>query len=1133
MKQESKIASPADRIANLSPAKQELLAQRLRERGQQSSRTPLISRRSRPDSPAPLSFDQERLWFLQQLNPGSTVYNAPGGVILNGPLNVPALEQALGEIIRRHEALRTFFPMIDGWPVQAVTPATSFKLPIVDLSGLPETDKHQQVRRLAKAEEQRPFDLAKGPLIRTTLLRLSSEEHVVLQTAHHIICDAWSRDLMDRELSILYQAFSGGNPSPLPSLTIQFPDFAAWHRERLQGEFLEKLLSYWRQQLAGAPALLELHTDRPRPPVQTYHGRVESLGLPESLLKSLQSLSRSEGVTLFMTMMAAFKALLYRYTGTSDISLGTPIGGRNQLETEPLVGLFLNTLVLRTVFNGALSFRQLIKRVSETALGAYAHQELPFEKLIAEVQPERALSHTPLFQVLFDLQKPTRTGLDFSGLRFSPLASDARVSKFDLSLFITEQPDGLTATFQYNVDLFEQTTIRRMLEHFRSLLEACAEDPDRRLSALTLSTGIERRQLIEAWNETQVDYPQESLLHQLFEAQVERTPDAQALMLEGQSLTYRELNSRANQLAHYLRQLGVGPEVIVGICVERSPEMVVGLLGILKAGGAYLPLDPGYPLERLAYMLEDSRVRVLLTQQKLAADLPSDATRVLELDVGWKLFANESTQNLESGVASTNLAYVIYTSGSTGQPKGAMISHHGIRNRLLWMQQQYQLDSGDRVLQKTPFSFDVSGWEFFWPLITGACLVMARPEGHKDSAYLIELIKTKRITTLHFVPSMLAVFLEHDGIPRRSSLRRVMCSGEALSLELQERFFERIDAELHNLYGPTEASIDVTFWPCQAKPEPPRRTVPIGYPIANTQIYILDHYLEPSPVGVPGELHIGGDGLGRGYLNRPALTAEKFIPHPFSDGPGQRLYRTGDLARYHADGVIEYLGRLDYQVKIRGFRIELGEIESILSQQNGVAKVVALAREDEPGDKRLVVYLVADRSYPMDINGLRGVLKEQLPDYMMPAAFVVLDEMPLSPSGKINRQALPIPDQSRPALKLAYQAPLTNAEQTIAAIWRELLKVEKVGTTDNFFELGGHSLLMVKAYAKLREAFDCELSILDLFRFPTIGALAGHLNRNESQAAQFPSEEREMAKLKQGKDRLRQLKQKGRVSKDW
>jgi amino acid adenylation domain-containing protein len=723
------------------------------------------------------------------------------------------------------------------------------------------------------------------------------------------------------------------------------------------------------------------------------------------------------------------------------------------------------------------------------AIEAYVHQDLPFEKLV-ELQSSRDLSYNPLFQAMFVLQNTA------SELTWKTLEVDSGTAKFDLLLSMMDSKSGLTGTLEYNTDLFNADTIARMLGHFQTLLESIAANPDWKISELPLLTPTECQTLLLEWNNTQVNYSTDVCIHQMFEQQVEKTPEAIALIFENQQLTYRELNSRANKIAHYLQQLGVQPEVLVGICIERSIEMVVGLLAIVKAGGAYLPLDPAYPKERLAFMLADAQVPLLLTQQHLAQELPLHQAQVVCLDADGQVIANESSENPVSGVKPENLAYVIYTSGSTGKPKGVMNTHLGLCNRLLWMQDTYQLTVADSVLQKTPFSFDVSIWEFFWPLFTGASLVLAKPAGHQDSAYLVQLIGKQQITTVHFVPSMLQAFLEESELERCQSLKHVICSGEALPFELQERFFQRLDADLQNLYGPTEAAIDVTFWHCQPGSE--RQLVPIGRPIANTQIYLLDRHLQPVPIGVPGELHIGGVGLARGYLNQPDLTNEKFIPNPFE--AGKHLYKTGDLARYRPDGNIEFLGRIDHQVKIRGFRIELGEIEAVLGQHPQVRETVVAARESLLSDRCLVAYVVPDSDTAPLAHELRDYLKERLPEYMVPSAFVVLDALPLTPNGKVDRRALPVPDTFRPELAATYQAPQSDVEKTITQIWQAVLNLDKVGIHDNFFDLGGHSLLMLQVNNKLRTVLHRDVSVVALFQHPTIYSLAQYLSQQQQPA---------------------------------
>lgn len=906
----------------------------------------------------PQSFAQQRLWFLAQLFPNNPFYNIPMVISIKGLLNPLILEKSLNEIIDRHEVFRTNFDTLDGQPIQNITATSTLSLKLQNLSS---NQQEVEIQKLAFEESQKPFDLKQDLLIRAKLLQLKDFDHVLLLTMHHIISDGWSLGILIQELSEIYQAFSTASSPLLPKLNIQYADFAVWQRQKLQGEFLETQLTYWKRQLAAAPSILNLPTDRPRPTVPTFQGETFSFVVSPQLTTKLKALSNRSGTTLFMTLLTAFKVLLHRYTGETNIVVGSPVAGRNRADIEGLIGFFVNTLILHTDVSGNPTFRTLLNQVREVALGAYAHQDVPFEKLVDELSPTRDLSHMPLFQVAFALQDtPEINQLQFSGLTLNSLDYDIGTTRLDLEFHLWERSESIEGKCLYSKDLFDAATIELMVGRYLVLLEGIVTEPEQHILDLPLLTEIEQHKLLEEWNNTQVDYPLDTCLHYLFESQVEQTPKATAVVFEDQSLTYQELNEQANQLAHYLRNIGIGPESLVGICVERSLEMVIGLLGILKAGGAYMPIEPTYPQERLTFLIEDAQLSVLLTQQKLINRLPQFSGEVICLDNS--LSYSDKKDNLVSGVTPDNAAYVIYTSGSTGKPKGVVNIHHGICNRLFWMQDAYQLTVSDSVLQKTPFSFDVSVWEFFWPLLNGARLIVSRPDGHKDSNYLVQLIRKQRVTTIHFVPPMLRVFLEEPDVKACSSLRQVICSGDVLPIDLQERFFKILDVDLHNLYGPTEAAIDVTFWKCHRDTQ--LRTVPIGRPIANTQIYLLAD-LKPVPVGIPGELHIGGFGLARGYLNKAELTAEKFIPSPFSQQPEARLYKTGDLARYLNDGTIEFLGRLDNQAKIRGFRIDPKEIETSLEEHLGINEAIVLAKEYTPGDKRLVAYLVPDREHAL------------------------------------------------------------------------------------------------------------------------------------------------------------------------
>ncbi|ASS75400.1 hypothetical protein CIG75_10630 [Tumebacillus algifaecis] len=971
-----------DRLSSLTPEKRALLEQLKKGGFQETSESEVIRPRDEQGQ-APLSFAQQRLWFLDKLLPNRSAYNIPGGIRLKGNVKIEALEKSFEEILRRHEVLRTRYETVDDLPVQIIEPAAPYHLEVVDVRELQGDVRDAEIDRLYQAVNKGIFSLEESPLLRAQLIQTADDEYVLALCVHHIAFDGWSSGLLIKELAALYHSNAHGLQSTLPELSIQYADYALWQRKWLQGKVLQNQLSYWKEQFQGAPTLLPLPTDRPRPAVQSYEGTRTSLVLPSEMAVRVNELSKQQGVTPFMTWLSVLYTLLMRYSGEKDIVIGTPVAGRNRIELENLIGFFANTLALRINPAEAVSFSDLLRHVRKVAQGAYSHQDLPFDRLVEELQPDRDLSHHPLFQVMFAYHNYENPDLVLEDVVLTPTEIDSNTTKFDLWFSMVEHADGVFITLEYNTDIFAAETIERLKGHFQVLAEAALQQPERPIANLELLTAAERKQLLVEWNRTAVEYPRIDSLHQLVEEQVERTPDATACVFEGRELTYRELNDQANRLAHHLRSLQVTADTVVGICAERSLEMVIGLVAVLKAGGAYLPLDPDYPKERLAFMIEDANLNIVLTQQHLADELPPHDAHVIHLDELDTLLAGQSGQNLPNIVAPDNLAYVIYTSGSTGKPKGVMVPHRGVINRLQWMQAEYRLDQQDAVLQKTPFSFDVSVWEFFWPLITGAKLVVARPDGHRDSVYLVRLIGEQKITTLHFVPSMLQVFLEEKDLSACKSVKRVICSGEALSYELQERFFSRMSAELHNLYGPTEASIDVTYWPCSTDSR--RRSVPIGRPVANTQLYLLDEHLQPVPIGVPGELHIGGVQVARGYLNRPELDAEKFIADPFSGDPGARLYKTGDLARYLLDGTIEYIGRIDHQVKLRGLRIELGEIEAVIAQHESVREAVVMVRENDKEDQRLIAYVTRNSDYqaaeaPVQESSLK---KEQVANWQL------------------------------------------------------------------------------------------------------------------------------------------------------
>jgi amino acid adenylation domain-containing protein/non-ribosomal peptide synthase protein (TIGR01720 family) len=1033
----------------------------------------------------PLSFAQQRLWFLDQLEPGNAAYNIPLAFRLDGALDPEALRRGLEEIVRRHEILRTTFLARGGGPFQEIGDSCAVPLSIVDLEGLAPDEKESEIRRQAEKEPARPFDLARGPLLRASLLRLSERDHVFLITMHHILSDGWSMGIMALEVSALYRAFAAGKPSPLPTLSIQYADFALWQRNWLTGGTLERELAYWKEKLATLVPL-DLPTDRPRPPIPTFRGATLRATLSPELTRALERLSRKEGVSLFMTVLAAFKALLHRYSGQSDIPVGTPIANRTRVETEPLIGFFVNTIVLRTDLSGDPSFEVLLSRVREVSLDAYAHQDLPFERLVEEVSVKRDLSRTPLFQVMFVFQNAPDSALEIPGLTVRPLEVETGAVKFDLTLVLEERGGTVEGSLEYNTDLFERSTIERLWGHFETLLRAVVADPQVRLSELPLLTEAERRKILIEWNDTATEFPNDKCVHELFEEQVDRTPDAIAVVFEDRELTYIELNARANQLAHHLRKLGVGPEVLVGICFERSIEIVVSLLGILKAGGAYLPLDPSHPEGRLRFMLEDARAAVLLTQERLRHRIGAPSTPLVCLDADWAELGREPTENLCSGAIPENLVYVIYTSGSTGAPKGVEVPHRAVA-RLVRGVDYAALDNGPRILQLQPLAFDVATGEIWGALLNGGRCVLA-PPGLVDAPILDRLVSIHRIDTLWLTAALFHALMDEDS-HCLSRVGQVVVGGEPLSVAHVRRYRSSCsNTRLINGYGPTECT---TVSCCYSIPPTiplDWGSIPIGPPIANTEVYVLDGNFEPVPIGVPGEVYLGGPGLARDYLGRPELTAERFVPNPFGREPGERLYRTGDLARFLPDGNLDFLGRIDHQVKIRGYRIELGEIEAALAEAPGVGTSVVLAREDRPRERRLVGYVVPNGSAKPTSSTLREALNAKLPNYMVPSAFVFLEALPLTPNGKVDRKALPAPDAAE--LDERYLAPRTPVEELLAAIWCEVLHLERVGIRHDFFELGGHSLLATQVVSRVRSLFGVELPLRSLFERPTIEALA-------------------------------------------
>ncbi|MCV0030325.1 non-ribosomal peptide synthase/polyketide synthase [Pseudomonas aeruginosa] len=1043
-----------------------------------------------------LSYAQQRMWFLWHLEPQSGAYNLPSAVRLNGPLDRQALERAFASLVQRHETLRTVFPRGADDSLAQAPLQRPLEVAFEDCSGLPEAEQEARLREEAQRESLQPFDLCEGPLLRVRLIRLGEERHVLLLTLHHIVSDGWSMNVLIEEFSRFYSAYATGAEPGLPALPIQYADYALWQRSWLEAGEQERQLEYWRGKLGERHPVLELPTDHPRPAVPSYRGSRYEFSIEPALAEALRGTARRQGLTLFMLLLGGFNILLQRYSGQTDLRVGVPIANRNRAEVEGLIGLFVNTQVLRSVFDGRTSVATLLAGLKDTVLGAQAHQDLPFERLVEAFKVERSLSHSPLFQVMYNHQPLVADieALDsVAGLSFGQLDWKSRTTQFDLSLDTYEKGGRLYAALTYATDLFEARTVERMARHWQNLLRGMLENPQASVDSLPMLDAEERGQLLEGWNATAAEYPLQRGVHRLFEEQVERTPTAPALAFGEERLDYAELNRRANRLAHALIERGVGADRLVGVAMERSIEMVVALMAILKAGGAYVPVDPEYPEERQAYMLEDSGVELLLSQSHLKLPLAQGVQRI-DLDQADAWLENHAENNPGIELNGENLAYVIYTSGSTGKPKGAGNRHSALSNRLCWMQQAYGLGVGDTVLQKTPFSFDVSVWEFFWPLMSGARLVVAAPGDHRDPAKLVELINREGVDTLHFVPSMLQAFLQDEDVASCTSLKRIVCSGEALPADAQQQVFAKLpQAGLYNLYGPTEAAIDVTHWTCV---EEGKDTVPIGRPIANLACYILDGNLEPVPVGVLGELYLAGRGLARGYHQRPGLTAERFVASPFV--AGERMYRTGDLARYRADGVIEYAGRIDHQVKLRGLRIELGEIEARLLEHPWVREAAVLAVDG----RQLVGYVVLESEGGDWREALAAHLATSLPEYMVPAQWLALERMPLSPNGKLDRKALPAPEVS--VAQAGYSAPRNAVERTLAEIWQDLLGVERVGLDDNFFSLGGDSIVSIQVVSRARQA-GLQLSPRDLFQHQNIRSLALAAKAGAATAEQGPA----------------------------
>jgi amino acid adenylation domain-containing protein len=1045
----------------------------------------------------PLSFSQQRLWFLDQFEPQSPLYLLPTALRLKGPLNVNALEQSLNEIVRRHEALRTTFGMANDGPVQLVHEPRDWKMVFTDLESSPEQQREDIAASLVRQEMETPIDLIQGPLFRTQLLRLAHHDHIFIVTMHHIVSDGWSMQIFIRELAIFYEEFCAGRSPSLPALRLQYADFAARQRQASQGSAFIQQLDYWKSQLAGISPALELPLDHPRPAHKTSNGAAVPFTLSQELTKEVARLSRREGATLFMTLLAAYYVLLYRYTGQEDVLVGTPIANRNRREIEDLIGFFINNLVLRVKLTAGSTFLEVLRTVREICLEAYSHQDVPFEKLVEELQPERSLSHSPLFQIVFHLQNVLTDELKLHGLSIGMVDTPITRAKSDLVLTMAEAPDGLRGLLTYNTDLFEAETATRIVAHFQTLLESAVFNPRSQIASLPMLTSPEQRHVLFTWNNLRWDYGKNRLVHEAFEEQAKRRPQAIALKFESTTVTYKELNHRANQLAHRLRILGVGPEIIVGICLPRGIEMMVGLLGIFKAGGAYLALDPDYPKARTAFMLQDAQAKVLVTEENLAQCFSDFTGARVYLDTAKGDLTRESSENPSKVVTPANLAYVIYTSGSTGRPKGIMIEHGNLANYAGWAN-EFMFDQTVEIVPAVQsLIFDGSLKQLFAPLLRGLAIWILGKDEVAEPVSLIRSLNGHKNLRFSAVPSLWKAMLDalESGQAELApgTITRAFIGGEELPKSVADRSFALLpELSLWNLYGPSEITATAT-----AAQLHPGDQITIGHPIAGKKVYILNPHLQPVPVGVTGEVFIGREGVARGYLGRPDLTAESFIPDPFSDEPGARLYRSRDRARYLPDGRIEFLGRLDHQVKIRGFRIELGEIESALREHPAVKEAVTVVKS--ANDEKYIVAYVVPLSEPAPATAeLRAFLKQRLPEYMAPSTFVLLDKLPLTATGKLDRAALPEPDRSHRERESAFTAPRNAVEETLVEIFNEVLGIEKVGIHDNFFDFGGHSLLATRVVARIRKMFNTELPLRRFFESPTVAEVAELLKSHET-----------------------------------
>ncbi len=1095
------------KIASLPPEKRELFEMMLMEQGVDLSQIMIVPQK-RDTNRFPLSYSQQRLWFLDQLEPETALYNISPVLRLKGKLNFEALEKSFNEIIRRHEALRTTFDKDGDAPVQVIAPELNIKIEMIEPETANAILNDSEINRIALKESQIPFNLSTGPLLRVKLLRVAEEDHVLILTKHHIISDNWSTGLMVHEMMQLYSAFTQGQPSPLPELAVQYADFAFWQRKWLSGKTLENQAAYWREQLKDAPPVLDMPLDKPRPAYQTYNGSFKTFTLSGATHKALNELSRQQEATLFMTTLAAFQVLLMRWTGQEDFCIGSPIANRNRKETEAMLGVFINTLVLRSIVPGELPFKELLNNTKTMTLDAYAHQDIPFETLVEELKPERDMSHSPFFQAMFVMNNARVDKLELPGLELSLLEIDNKTTKFDLILNMTESDEGLLCKMEYNTDLFFPETIDRLIAQYRTLLEGILRNPESAVSRLPMLTEKEEQKLVTEWGQSHQSATAEVPVHILFERQAKQSPQADALKIKDETYSYSELNSRANQLARHLVKRRLQQGEIVGVCAERSAEMLIALLAVLKAGAVYLPLDPSYPEERLRYMLSDSGAGFLLTQEALKHKLSTENIETVLLDSDWETIQREETSNISVPIESGDTAYLIYTSGSTGQPKGVEAPHGAFAAHCVDMCQHYNLTDDDNVLQFAALNFDASLEQILPPLMSGSTLIMRDSEiwdTHTFSKNIAKYDLTVINPPTAYWAQLAADWVNEPELLPDNRIRLVIVGGDVLRPEALKHWYQTPlkNIRLLNAYGPTETIITASTF--EVPPGFSAEKVPVGKPCANRIFYVLDKQKKPVAAGVPGELYIGGSALAKGYLGRETLTAERFIANPFVGEADARMYKTGDRVRFLNDGNLEFLGRVDFQVKIRGFRIELGEIEALLDSYESIKESVLSALDDSLGNKRLVAYYTAKEE--LSASEIRSFLEQRLPDYMVPSVFIYLKEMPLDPSGKINRRFLPAPDFSQVKVETEYVAPRTKTEEKLTAMVQEILKIEKAGVKDSFFDLGGHSMMATQVVSRIREEFDVEISLRTLFEKPTVEGIA--LSITEAQAEFQDSDELE------------------------